>query len=131
MKKKLAVLFTAAMVMYGVTTFAHHSFAGTYVLDRTQTVEGKVVQVSIRNPHSFIYVEVKDESGQPIRWSVEAGGANQMTQQGDKPGLKVGDQLKITGNPARSADAHRMRLVTILRPSDGWNWGYAEGQVVQ
>ncbi len=131
MKTKRALLFAAAMALSSVTVYAHHSFAGTYVLDRTQTVEGKVIQVLIRNPHSFITLEVMDEKGEPVRWSIEAAAANQMTQQGEKAGLKVGDRLKVTGNPARSADARRMRLVNMLRPSDGWNWGFADGQVVQ
>ena len=119
------------MLLSGMTVYAHHSFAGTYILDKMQTVEGKVVQVLIRNPHSFIQVAVADEKGETIRWSIEAGGANQMAQQGDKAALKVGDILTVTGNPARSADAHRIRLVRMIRPSDGWNWGNAEGQVVQ
>ena len=131
MKIKVSVLFIAAMLLCGVTTYSHHSFAGTYLLDKTQTVEGKVVQLLIRNPHSFIQVEVVDETGQTIRWSVEGGSAAQLAPQGDKAALKVGDQLRVTGNPARSAEAHRMRLVKMLRPSDGWNWGNLEGQVVQ
>jgi len=131
MKTTRSLLFIVAMLLSGMTVYAHHSFAGTYILDKMQTVEGKVVQVLIRNPHSFIQVAVADEKGETIRWSIEAGGANQMAQQGDKAALKVGDILTVTGNPARSADAHRIRLVRMIRPSDGWNWGNAEGQVVQ
>jgi Family of unknown function (DUF6152) len=131
MKIKLALFILGAMLLTGAAVFGHHSFAGTYVLDKMQTVEGKVVQVSIRNPHSFITVEAPDENGQLVRWSIEAGGANQMAPQGEKAGLKVGDTLRVTGNPARSADAHRIRLVKMVRPSDGWSWGNQEGQVVQ
>ena len=132
--RPLSVLTTfpiGLILLSGAAAFAHHSFAGTYVLDRMQTVEGKVVQVLIRNPHSFITVEATDENGQVVRWNIEAGGANQMAPQGEKAGLKVGDTLRVTGNPARSAEAHRIRLVKMVRPSDGWSWGNQEGQVVQ
>jgi hypothetical protein len=131
MKIKLAVLFLGVTLLSGATIYGHHSFAGTYILDKMQTVEGRVVQILIRNPHSFIQVEVADEKGDKIRWSIEGGGANQMAPQGEKDGLKVGDTLRVTGNPARSADAHRIRLVRMVRPSDGWNWGNQDGQVVQ
>lgn len=131
MKIRLSLLFFFAILPSGMTIYAHHSFAGTYILDKMQTVEGRVAQVLVRNPHSFIQVEVTDEKGEKIRWSIEGGGANQMAPQGEKDGLKVGDILRVTGNPARSADAHRIRLVRMVRPSDGWNWGNQDGQVVQ
>src|SRR5688572_33169164 len=108
MKITVSVLFVAAALLAAVTAHSHHSFAGTYILEKMQTIEGKVVQLQIRNPHSFIHVEVVDESGKPIRWSVEGGSAAQLAPQDDKPQLKVGDPLRVTGNPARSAEAHRM-----------------------
>src|SRR5690349_12497643 len=131
MKIRLCLLLIGTVLLPPSAAFAHHSFAGTYVLDRMQTVEGKIVQVLIRNPHSFITVEAPDENGQIVRWNIEAGGANQMAPQGEKAGLKVGDTLRVTGNPARSAEAHRIRLVKMVRPSDGWSWGNQDGQVVQ
>ena len=131
MKIKVSVLFVAATLLVAATAYSHHSFAGTYILEKLHTVEGKVVQLQIRNPHSFIHVEVVGENGQTIRWSIEGGSANQLAPQDDKPSLKVGDQLRVTGNPARSAEAHRMRLVRMVRPTDGWNWGNEPGQVVQ
>ena len=131
MKISLGLFLIGTILLSSEAAFAHHSFAGTYVLDRMQTVEGKIVQVLIRNPHSFITVEAPDENGQIVRWNIEAGGANQMAPQGEKAGLKVGDTLRVTGNPARSAEAHRIRLVKMVRPSDGWNWGNQDGQVVQ
>ena len=42
---------------------AHHSFGGTYDVDQQITVKGKMVQVTLRSPHSFLYVEVADPTG--------------------------------------------------------------------
>jgi hypothetical protein len=28
----------------------------------------------------------------------------------------------IKGNPGRNPDDHRIRMQSITRPSDGWNW---------
>jgi hypothetical protein len=29
----------------------------------------------------------------------------------------------VVGNPGRNPADHRLRMVNITRPSDGWNWG--------
>src|SRR5262245_8872154 len=131
MKTRLVVLLIAAGIFVaGATSYAHHSFGATYDLKKQITIEGKLVQVMLRNPHSFFHVEAPDENGQVQRWSVEGGSATQMRTEGDK-GLQVGDTIKVVVNPARSAEAHRGRLISITRPSDGWSWGGRAGQVVE
>jgi hypothetical protein len=35
----------------------------------------------------------------------------------------VGDRVIVEGNPGRTAEDHRLRMVNITRPSDGWKWG--------
>ena len=49
----------AGMTAVSVPAFAHHSFAATYFEDKTETVEGELVQFLFRNPHSFVHVEGK------------------------------------------------------------------------
>ncbi len=92
-------------------------------------IEGKLVAFLLRNPHSFVQVEAKDaKSGEVIRWSIEWGAAGQLAQQGvGREALKVGDTVVLTGSPARNAEDHRLRMRTIVRPSDGWSWG-TQGQ---
>lgn len=121
-KKALAGV-GVALVLGATVTFAHHSFAATYFLDRTATVEGTVAQFLFRNPHSFVHIEVKDESGKVTRYAAEWAAGTQLTQQGvGREALKVGDFVRATGNPGRSAADNRMRLTSIERPSDGWKW---------
>ncbi|MGZ3237486.1 MAG: DUF6152 family protein, partial [Burkholderiaceae bacterium] len=48
------------LCMSGVAAYGHHSFAGTYVEDKSVTLDGTVAEFNIRNPHSFISIEVKD-----------------------------------------------------------------------
>ena len=38
--------------------------------------------------------------------------------------------VQVVFNPARSPGSHRGRLISIIRPSDGWSWGRGEGEVV-
>ena len=123
MKKLLVLLFAAATIL-GVRAYAHHSFAATYFEDKKVTIEGDLVQFLYRNPHSFVHVEVKDPSGETVRWAVEWGAGGQLGRQGvTRETLKPGDHVVVVGNPGRNPEDHRLRMVNITRPSDGWKWG--------
>ena len=131
MRRKFIWLLGSALAL-GVSVSAHHSFPATYQVNKVVTIEGTVTQMLLRNPHSFIQVDAQGPDGRMQRWSLEWGGATQLTTQGVvRDTLKVGDQLTITANPARSSESSTRALVkTIVRPADGWSWGLEAGQVV-
>ena len=121
----LALAFSLLLVVFAGTARAHHSFAATYGEGR-QTIEGVVIQFLLRNPHSFVQVEVKDAQGAVQTWAVEWAAAGQLAGQGIKRDtIKVGDRVVVVGNPARNVDDHRLRMLNITRPSDGLKWGGA------
>jgi hypothetical protein len=135
MKRYLVVLSVAAaafVVGAGTRAHAHHSFAATYHEDQTITIEGELVQFLFRNPHSFVHVNVTEKDGTVRRYAVEWGGAGQLGGQGvNQQTLKVGDKVVITGSPGRGYPKEaRVRMVTLRRPSDGFDWGRRPGQVV-
>ena len=131
MKDSVGVLVVGALVLANVPAHAHHSFGGTYNVDKQITLTGRIVQLTLRSPHSFVYVEVPDESGTPQRWTIEGASAQQFAQQGfDKDAFKVGDPVEIVGNPSRSPNATRARLIKITRTTDGRTWGSRVGEVV-
>jgi hypothetical protein len=128
MNLRLAIILLGAAGIVGMMPLAaHHSFAGTYLEDaEPMTIEGTLMTFQVRNPHSFVQVDdvkLKDKEGKPVRWSIEWGAAGQLAQQGVKTGtLKPGDKVTVTGSPGRDAEAHRLRMRSITRPSDGWHW---------
>jgi hypothetical protein len=125
MKRRLVIIAAAVgLLLAAVPVFAHHSFAATYFEDQRVTIEGNLVQFLYRNPHSFVHVEVKDKNGETVRWAVEWGAGGQLGRQGvTRETLKPGDHVIIVGNPGRNPDDHRLRMVNVTRPSDGWKWG--------
>jgi hypothetical protein len=128
-KRVLFVLLIAGAVSYSVPGEAHHSFAATYFTDKTVTIEGRLVQLLFRNPHSFVHVEAPDQNGVVRRWGVEWGAINSLQGQGvSRETFKIGDHVVITGNPGRDSTDYRIRLVTITRPSDGLTWGGRPGE---
>lgn len=132
MKVRLVVLSIAAAALMSVLTVrlsAHHSFAATYFEDKQEKVEGELAQFLFRNPHSYVHVDVKQANGEVIRYAVEWGGGGQLGRQGvTRDTLKVGDHVIIIGNPGRNPEDHRLRMLRLQRPSDGYTWGGKPGE---
>jgi len=125
MKRTLLLLAVAAASVLStqVKVYAHHSFAATYFEDQEVKIEGKLVQFLYRNPHSFVHIEAPDDKGVMQTWAVEWGAGGQLSRDGvTRESLKPGDIVVVTGNPGRNPDDHRIRMRSITRPSDGWNW---------
>jgi hypothetical protein len=129
--KSITLILLALVVTTTLTTFAHHSFTAVYQQNKTVKIEGKIVQFLFRNPHSFVHVMAPDEKGTMTRWAIEWQGAGQLGARGlTAEALKPGDPVIVTGNPARDAAEHRIRMVTIKRTTDGFGWGTNPGEVV-
>src|SRR6266700_4045591 len=123
-KLLLPILMAAAVVATGLPAFAHHSAGSTYDMSHEIKLKGKIVQISIRTPHSFFFVEAPDEKGAVQRWAIEGAAAGQFARQGiDQDSFKVGDPVEIVARPARSPDSPRGLLVRIVRTTDGKSWG--------
>jgi len=107
-----------ALCMSAVAAYGHHSFAGTYVEDKSVTLEGTVAEFNIRNPHSFISIEVKDKDGNVSRWGGEWAGVTQLSEGGvNRFTLKIGDHIIIDGAPARDTSDHKVLVRQVMRPA--------------
>jgi hypothetical protein len=130
MKPRLALIaIAAAALLIGTQAYAHHSLAATYHADQEVTLDGKIVELLLRNPHSFLQVEAPDESGAMQRWSLEWRSSGQLGTQGIKRDtLKIGDPVVVTANPSRTPGDHRGALKTLHRKTDGFGWGTRPGE---
>jgi Family of unknown function (DUF6152) len=129
--KRVVMLVLSVAVLMPSFALAHHSFTATYDTSKTVTIEGKVTQFLLRNPHSFLHVTVADKDGKEENWNIEWAAAGQLGGAGvNRDSLKVGDPVVITGNPARDPADQRLRMVTVKRTLDGFNWGFRQGQIV-
>lgn len=118
MKSRFFVLAVIATFVSGVAAYAHHSFAGTYREGESITIEGTVAEFNIRNPHSFIGLEVTDDDGTVTRWGGEWGGVTQLSQGGvDRFTLKIGDRIVVDGAPPRDPNDPRVLVRRVVRPA--------------
>jgi hypothetical protein len=126
------LLGLAGFLMFGIAAYAHHSLGATYEGDKEVKLEGKIVQLLLRNPHSFLQIDVPDKDGTMQRWSLEWRSSGQLGQAGIKRDtLKAGDEVVITANPSRTKGDNRGALKTLHRTSDGFGWGTRPGETIE
>ena len=91
------------LLSLSVPSFAHHGTSIVYDLTESVTISGTVTDFRFVNPHTLIYVEVAGEDGEVVEW---LGGMSSHTSLTRNEGwtrdtLKPGDEVSITGAPAR------------------------------
>src|SRR3954471_13974573 len=97
MRRVSAVLIAAFGLLVGSVGSAHHSYAATYDTAKDVKLEGKLVQVIYRNPHTFVHVRAPDDPAKLQRWAVEWSGPSQLDRAGvARDPLKIGDTVVVT-----------------------------------
>ena len=94
---------------------AHHSFAAEFDGSKAIRLNGTLAKVEWTNPHIYFYIDVKDESGNVVRWTCESGAPGALSRRGWKRGdLKLGDTIVVDGyrakNGSNMVDARRVTL---------------------
>ena len=83
---------------------AHHAAAG---IDRTKTVElkGTIKAFSWQNPHSWMEVDVVNEQGKVVTWTVEMTAPSYLVRAGWKATtVKPGDEVVVSVRPLKNGD---------------------------
>ena len=84
---------------------AHHSHA-MFDMTKEVAVTGTVTTFSYRNPHVFLYLDVKDASGEVVKWAVEMSNIDNMQRRGIFAAtFKPGDVVTVKVNPLKDGRA--------------------------
>ncbi len=84
------------------TVSAHHSH-GNYQVQTLIEIQGVVTEFHLANPHVWIFMDVKDTSGETANWAIEGGGLRSF-KQGGLDDIAPGDNLTINCAPTRGGD---------------------------
>lgn len=115
MKFRIPILVTGVLLAAVMPLIAHHSFAAEFDAAKAIRVTGALTKIEWTNPHTYFYLEVKEENGEVVKWSCEAGSPGALSRRGFKRGdLKLGDTIIVDGYRAKDGsrlmDARRVTL---------------------
>ena len=116
MLRALLGAFALAVVslVIAVPAAAHHSAAVAYDVDKTISVKGVISEVKWVNPHTWIFVDAKDEAGKAVKWGFEGKVPNQLIRLGITPSvLKPGIEVTVTGHPARDPSQNYCEVLEV------------------
>ncbi len=117
MLKRIAILASVFAIAAVMPVRAHHSH-GNYDLTTWTTMNGEVKELHLLVPHSWIYLDVKDDKGQATTWALEATGPAGLTKVGVKrEDVKPGDQIRVRCHLLR--DGSNGCLLGFVTPMHG------------
>jgi hypothetical protein len=118
MKRILALLAVAVLVIGAAPAFAHHSVS-MYDMEHPTTVVGTVVRVEWTNPHAYVYVKATKVTGGAAQtgvgeeWALEINSPNFLKHNGwTSETLKSGDTATFVGGRAKDG-ARTMRCTSV------------------
>jgi len=101
-----------------VPMMAHHSFAAEFDGQKRIELTGTITKVEWYNPHIWLYIDAKNDSGGIDKWQCEGGAPNGLTRNGwTKDALKKGDPISISGTLAK--DGTKTCNATQVKLPDG------------
>ncbi len=119
--KRVRILMIALLGMVLLTameSFAHHSAAKSYDLNRTMTLSGIITKVEWVNPHAHLYVETRNDDGRFVTWDVEFPPPHTVIRLGVTPmDLRVRDEVTVDVSVA--LDGSNRAAVRRLTLRDG------------
>lgn len=118
MKTLCRIAATAVFLSSYVSARAHHSFAPVYDGSRFASASGVVTSFRLVNPHALLTLDVTDDAGKVVQWTVEFDGRLNLTVFGWTPEtIRVGERVTITGNPTHTGSPRL--FFAFLERADG------------
>ena len=111
----VACLVLLAVLLAGTPALTHHSVSGQFDTSKKVTLSGVITKIDWVNPHIYLFLDVKDDSGAVTQWALETLPTAMMRKANltkEAVAGKSGETVTVVGNPARdgrkSAWIHRI-----------------------
>ena len=105
---------------WGGPASAHHSHQLYFDTTKALTLEGEIARVDWINPHILLYLDSKNDKGEPVTWIIQGASLNNAERQAGlkerlKPGVTVAVRIFPSRNPLYVNDT---QTVLVTRPDD-------------
>ena len=113
--KAAVVLLGIGSLLAGQPVVAHHAFSAEFDAEKRVKLTGAVTRLDWTNPHAWIYVDVKDETGKVANWGFELASPNGLMRSGwTRFSLKPGDVVTVEGARAKNGSNNaNAEVVTV------------------
>jgi len=100
--KLSAAAVVLGLLLAALPAAAHHSFAAEYDREKPIKLTGTVNRFDMTNPHSWIYIDVKDADGKVVTWAFETASPSNLYRRGfRKDTVRAGEIVTIEGYLAK------------------------------
>lgn len=120
---------TAGLVAAVVSksAFAHHAFAAEFDANQPLELKGVVTKAQWVNPHSWLYLDIKDAEGKVNNWGFEFGAPFALKEKGlTKTSLPVGSEVLIKGYRSKSGQNYGYAVTVTLADGRTFQTGGAQ-----
>jgi len=112
--KAAVVVVGIALLLAGRSVVAHHAFSAEFDADKPVKLTGTVTKLEWTNPHAWIYMDVKDPSGNVANWGFELASPNGLMRLGwTRFSLRPGDEVTIEGTRAKNGSTNANAQVIL------------------
>lgn len=114
----MAALLGAFLLASVTNVTAHHAFSAEFDAAKPIEIKGTVTKAEWVNPHSWVYVDVKEADGTVSNWGFEFGAPFSLKQKGlTKAVLPAGTEVVINGY--LSKNGKKFAYSTSIKLADG------------
>ena len=112
-RRRLAWFCFVTVMMTG-SLLSHHSFA-VYDHTKTLTLKGTVTRWQWSNPHAYLDIDIREESGTTKHFTLEGTSINMLQRMGWRYNMiKAGDQVTAVAAPLLNGDPGGLLLEITL-----------------
>jgi hypothetical protein len=113
----LSVIFALTLA---ASAAAHHNMSALFDFSQRFTSTGTLTKVDWRNPHIYLFVDVKNEKGQVETWSFEGPSPGFFRQRDvGKENFEASMQKSVKVEASRARDGSHSGLIREVTLADG------------
>ena len=124
MKRGLKAIVPAALlslfIVNALPLFAHHGFQAVYDGSKVLYITGTLTKFEWENPHSYFWIDAKDDSGKVTTWVFEGASPIAVKRTGTVRAdfnANIGKTVTVRGIPGR--DGTTKGAAETIKLSDG------------